>query len=123
MNYEDRITKEYVEGLIAGMPRVAYGRYTGNGSKTHSLQFDFTPKFVAIIGGANGSSAVSAGFSVVSEAGGYWASVMTGGGGVTNLSGATGTYSLQNNVLTITTVGDNYSHNYNGGTYYYFAIG
>ena len=48
MNYNDRVTKEYVEGLLAGGVKVAAGTYTGTGTygpdHPNSLTFDFTPK-------------------------------------------------------------------------------
>ena len=52
MNYEDRVTKEYVEGLLAGMPKVYAGTYIGTGtcgpSHPTSITFPFTPKLVII---------------------------------------------------------------------------
>ena len=55
MNYEDRVTKEYVEGLLvnAGMPKIATGSYTGTGrygaGNPNSLSFDFEPKMLIVM--------------------------------------------------------------------------
>ena len=53
MNYEDRVTKEYVEDAIANAgPKFAMGSYVGTG--THGLNnrtsvtFDFVPKMVFV---------------------------------------------------------------------------
>ena len=52
MNYEDRVTKEYVEGLLAGMPKVYAGTYIGTGTYgpgcPTSITFPFTPKLVLL---------------------------------------------------------------------------
>ena len=53
MNYDDRVTKEYVEGLIAGAgAKIATGSYVGTGeygeNHPNSLTFDFAPKLVYI---------------------------------------------------------------------------
>ena len=54
MNYEDRVTKEYVEGLLAGMPKIVFGSYVGTGEygaeHPTSITFDFTPKVVLLFG-------------------------------------------------------------------------
>ena len=52
MNYEDRITKEYVEGLLAGMPKVQFGSYVGTGtygaSNPNTIICGFPPKMVVV---------------------------------------------------------------------------
>ena len=54
MNYEDRVTKEYVEGLLSGGAKFAFGSYVGDGAygfySRSSLTFDFEPKLVIIQG-------------------------------------------------------------------------
>ena len=47
MNYEDRITKEYMEGLI---PKIVTGTYTGDGERTQVINLGFTPRVVFAIG-------------------------------------------------------------------------
>ena len=50
MNYEDRVTKEYVEGLLAGGVKIATGSYVGTGEygaeHPSHLSFPFAPKAV-----------------------------------------------------------------------------
>ena len=57
MNYEDRVTKEYIENALAaaggaGNCKIVYGTYTGTGeySTNHerTLKFDAQPVFLAI---------------------------------------------------------------------------
>ena len=48
MNYEDRVTKEYVENLLSGTPKIAAGRYIGNGAAIRVIGCGFTPK-IAIV--------------------------------------------------------------------------
>lgn len=54
MNYEDRVTKEYVEGLLAGCGncKIFAGSYVGTGtygeSNPTSLTFPFTPKLIFV---------------------------------------------------------------------------
>ena len=52
MNYEDRVTKEYVEGLLSGKAQCAVGSYVGDGksgpSNPTTITFPFTPKLVLV---------------------------------------------------------------------------
>ena len=59
MNYEDRITKEYVEGLLSGKAQCAVGSYVGDGksgpSNPTTITFPFTPKLVLVMRGTTTS--------------------------------------------------------------------
>ena len=59
MNYEDRVTKEYVEGLLSGGAKIATGSYVGTGQygsgHPNELTFDFTPKLVLLFCGVGAS--------------------------------------------------------------------
>ena len=53
MNYEDRVTKEYVENALANAGlKIATGTYVGTGTcgaeHPNSLTFDFVPKLVFV---------------------------------------------------------------------------
>ena len=49
MNYEDRVTKEYVENALAGAGvKVLTGMYTGNGSDSRVISLGVTPKAVIV---------------------------------------------------------------------------
>ena len=56
MNYEDRVTKEYVEGLLAGCGncKIAFGYYIGTGEAgaehPNTLRVNFTPRMLVIVG-------------------------------------------------------------------------
>ena len=57
MNYEDRVTKEYIESALAGTGvKIATGTYYGNGSGTATttthVNLGFQPKAV-FVGGSN----------------------------------------------------------------------
>ena len=61
MNYEDRVTKEYVEGLLAEMPKLVIGTYTGNGTAasgvyTQRITLGYQPKALLIVGHVSGAS-------------------------------------------------------------------
>ena len=54
MNYEDRVTKEYVEGLLSGGLKIATGTYVGDGrygSGSLGVTFPFVPKLVIVSDG------------------------------------------------------------------------
>ena len=62
MNFEDRVTKEYVEGLLAEMPKLVIGTYTGNGTTadgggvyTQTITLGFRPSVLLIVGIVDGS--------------------------------------------------------------------
>ena len=49
MNYEDRVTKEYVENALANAgAKVVTGTYTGDGNTTRTIDLGFTPKAVVV---------------------------------------------------------------------------
>ena len=49
MNYEDRVTKEYVENALAGAgPRIVVGSYVGSGAATRTISLGFTPRAVYV---------------------------------------------------------------------------
>ena len=53
MNYEDRVTKEYLENAIAGAgARIVTGMYTGNGADSQLISLAFTPKAVLVTNGS-----------------------------------------------------------------------
>ena len=58
MNYEDRVTKEYVEGLLAGAGvKFTTGTFTGDdteGSRYHALPFE--PRLLILAGYSNTSA-------------------------------------------------------------------
>jgi len=59
MNYEDRVTKTYIENALANAgPKIVTGTYTGDGSATRSFSLGFTPKalYVCLESGGVGSS-------------------------------------------------------------------
>ena len=56
MNYEDRVTKEYLENAIAGAgPQIVTGSYTGNGEATRLIDLGFTPRAVFVISPGSGT--------------------------------------------------------------------
>ena len=68
MNYEDRITKEYVEGLIAGAgAKIVAGKYDGeatnlpyNGYQIKTIELGFRAKLLLITTGSSFNGATSA---------------------------------------------------------------
>ena len=67
MNYEDRVTKSYLEGLI---PRIVTGTYTGDGEATRFIDLGFTPKAVLVVERAGKINGDMNGLSVKSYFGG-----------------------------------------------------
>ena len=50
MNYEDRITKSYLEDALAGAGvKIAYGTYAGNGAVSRTIDVGFYPKAVFVV--------------------------------------------------------------------------
>ena len=49
MNYEDRITKSYIEDALAGKCRIVTGSYTGNNTDGRKISVGFTPKLVIVV--------------------------------------------------------------------------
>ena len=50
MNYEDRVTKAYIESAIAdGAPKIASGTYTGDGKSQQFISLGFTPRAVLVL--------------------------------------------------------------------------
>ena len=120
MNYEDRVTKEYVEGLLSGGAKFAFGSYVGDGrygsSRPNSLTFDFEPKLLF----------------VQSEAGDTQSSIIVLRGARAGTLFPGFQYS-DSRYVTMTWDGNTvswyneqhgtYQLNANGGTYYYLALG
>ena len=52
MNYEDRVTKEYIEDALAaaGGAKIAYGTYTGDSTNGRKFVLGFAPKLVIFSG-------------------------------------------------------------------------
>ena len=49
MNYEDRVTKEYVESALASAGvKMVTGTYTGDGSTSRTFNLGFTPRAVIV---------------------------------------------------------------------------
>lgn len=48
MNYEDRITKEYVENAIGDGLRLITGTYVGDGEETQYIHLGVTPKALGV---------------------------------------------------------------------------
>ena len=48
MNYEDRVTKEYVESALAAKCEIVFGSYAGDGASGRSISLGFTPKAVLL---------------------------------------------------------------------------
>ena len=54
MNYEDQVTKEYLENAIANAGvKIVTGSYTGDGAATRTINLGFTPRAV-YVGGPHG---------------------------------------------------------------------
>ena len=49
MNFEDRVTKEYVEDALAAKCEIVVGSYTGDGNATKNIDLGFRPKAVLVI--------------------------------------------------------------------------
>ena len=124
MNYEDRVTKQYIEDALAGAgAKIAAGQYTGNGAETRTISVGFTPKAVwicdyagIIYKGSNTNSTYHGGVMtpdspLVDIAGNAGAHVTAGGFVVTKKRITNGSY--------------NYDHYTNEANvrFYYLAIG
>lgn len=48
MNYEDRVTKEYVENAVGDGLRLLTGTYTGDGAETRYIDLGVTPKLLGV---------------------------------------------------------------------------
>ena len=57
MNYEDRVTKEYIEDTLGSCAKIATGTYTGTGgygaSNPTTLTLPFVPKLLFVLMGGN----------------------------------------------------------------------
>ena len=51
MNYEDRVTKEYVENAIAAKCEVVCGLYVGDDAESQTIDLGFRPKAVLVSSG------------------------------------------------------------------------
>ena len=49
MNYEDRVTKSYIEDVLAGKCRIVTGSYQGNDTDNRFISLGFTPKLVLVV--------------------------------------------------------------------------
>ena len=50
MNYEDRVTKSYIEDAIAGAgAKIVMGTYAGDGAASRTISLGFTPKAVLLV--------------------------------------------------------------------------
>ena len=49
MNYEDRVTKEYIEDALAGKCRIVTGTYEGDNTDGRMIRLGFTPKLVIVV--------------------------------------------------------------------------
>ena len=90
MNYEDRVTKEYVEGLLGAMPKIAAGSYVGTGEGGATITFPFVPKLLFLYCG------ISCGGVVVEDGSFNVISASTSGGTPT---GVRIRYTLTDNVF------------------------
>ena len=131
MNYEDRVTKSYIEDALGSCARIATGSYVGTGEygidHPNSLIFPFTPKIIMLVGD-NSNGSVSYGsdkrlvWEMISE------TYKAGGTNVWRLdnNAADKTFGkrLGNTFYWYTTVssGAAYQFNYEGRTYYWLAI-
>ena len=118
MNYEDRVTKEYVEGKLAecGNCKIYTGSYVGTGTygenNPNTLTFPFEPKFVWVgvspTGGGSGALLWHEGISV-----NYQYTYEE----VINISQSGNTLSWYN------TKKPEYQYNKANSTYYYLILG
>ena len=118
MNYEDRVTKEYVEGLLGAMPKIATGSYVGDGGESVTIEFPFTPKFVVIC------SDTFSGSNYVKRPGGGFTTMGTEDS--INLRGGLCYYTMREDntfVLTHNGYTARYGLNELGNIYWYFGIG
>ena len=117
MNYEDRVTKEYVEGLLSGGVKIACGGYTGDGVLTKSITFPFEPMLVFI-----GRNAAGEDYAVITrETNGIY---YTAAFGANNSIGPSAKCSYDGPVLTIwTNLYATACANGNNIPYYWYAIG
>ena len=67
MNYEDRVTKEYIEDALAGAgPKIVTGTYEGDGVAARTISLGFTPKAVLLCSrmGMKNGERISGGFVI-----------------------------------------------------------
>ena len=122
MNYEDRVTKEYIESALAGAGvKLVAGTYEGDLTETRFIEIGFTPKLVYVCTAAgetvNGGTIKShwGGLALPNKPvvcpGNYSLVEVTTGGFIVHYKDTAGS-----------TSGYNYRSNYYG-EYHYFAIG
>ena len=56
MNYEDRVTKEYVENALGSCARIVTGTYTGDGEASQFIDLGATPRAVYVCNAGDGVS-------------------------------------------------------------------
>ena len=106
-----------IDAALAGAAKIAYGSYNGAGAGTLSLNFSFTPRFIAILG-ENGY----VGATPLSESGGVWPLFFSADNG-TGLGGKA-RYTLTGGAFLLDANGSyHYAMNVSGVLYHYFAIG
>ena len=118
MNYEDRVTKEYIENALANAGvKIVTGTYTGNGAETRFIDLGFTPRAVVVYG-RSGIQVGSTGYAFGGLAfPGHPSGLPNGSGGIyPSVEAVTGGF----NVACYESQG--IFSNGNGNTYYYLAI-
>ena len=117
MNYEDRVTKEYVENAIAGAGvKLVTGTYAGNNAATRFIDLGFTPKAVLVFTDSGLSATYLSSFPIV-----YGGLALpdhpSATGGAVVLALSTNGFTVYNNSAV-----DYVRSNRSGITYYYIAI-
>ena len=122
MNYEDRVTKEYIEGLLSGKAQCAVGSYVGDGksgpSNPTTITFPFTPKLVLVFTDHNTSLTENyQPFRIF-----FWGYTAT-----TNYGSNVSTVTFSGNTMSVCYAGANnigaYQMNGTGDVYTWLAIG
>ena len=124
MNYEDRVTKQYIENALAnaGGAKIAYGSYSGTGSygsgNKNSLSFSFQPKLVVISSGL-----ASSGADTLLMLYGQTRAASCGSNGGGNYCSTSWSGNRVSWYATDSNNGAYYQMNVSGFQYYYVAIG
>ena len=103
MNYEDRVTKEYIENAIAAKCEIVFGSYAGDGVYPRTIELGFQPKAVILMtrfGRTNANGSIFGGMFAPGQplgndaylcaqvpSTGFTLPTNGGGGGYTNCSG------------------------------------
>lgn len=126
MNYEDRVTKEYIENALGSCARIATGSYIGTGEygTEHpvTLTLGFAPKLVIVAG--NGGCGPDVTDQGVWEDSFIWISGTTFQRTKGSTGGTAATFVLSEDSLGwFSGAGAKAQLNLNGSLYYYIAIG